>query len=115
MPLRHGLRIEESRIWVIHRLQEYGPFDYEWSSDLQGMEMTYQGQKFGEYCNSREFFADLSEFNLPTSVYSVATIALGTLIQSILNGRPSSQREGLILRRLENSEFSKYATFDDEK
>lgn len=110
MPLRHGLRIEESRIWVIHRLEEYGPFDYEWSPDLQGMEMTYQGQKFGEYCNSREFFADLSEFKLPRSVYSVATIALGTLIQAILNGNPSPQRESLILRRLANSEFSKYAT-----
>ena len=59
MSASHGLRFDGSRFWVIHRQQEYGPFDYQWSTDLRGLEMIYQGEKFGEHCSENQIYADL--------------------------------------------------------
>jgi hypothetical protein len=59
MSASHGLRFDGSRFWVMHRRQEYGPFDYQWSSDLRGLEMIYQGEKFGEHCSENQIYADL--------------------------------------------------------
>lgn len=69
----------------------------------------YRGQKFGEYCSSEEFFADLSEFNLPQSVYTVATIALGKYIQTILKGLSPEEQYPAIFEELIKAGYSKYA------
>ena len=114
MSDRFGIRFKETQIWVIHRRQEFGPFDYEWSVDFRGVELMYQGQKFGEYCSSEEFFADLSEFNLPQSVYSVATIALGKYIQTILKGLTPEEQHPAICEELIKSGYSKYAQSIEE-
>ena len=34
----HGVRFDGTRFWVVHRRREFGPFDYEWSGDLDGIE-----------------------------------------------------------------------------
>ena len=34
-----GLRFEGSAFWVRHRHREFGPFDYEWSRDMLGIEL----------------------------------------------------------------------------
>src|SRR5262245_31833571 len=81
----HGLRFADTCFWVTHRRREYGPFDYEWSKDLNGVELTYAGQKFGEYCSDAEIFADLKEFQLPTSVVEVGSIVIGCIVFGLLN------------------------------
>ena len=60
-----GLRFEGTAFWVRHRHREYGPFDYEWSRDLGGVELIYGREKFGEFCSADEIYADLKEFHLP--------------------------------------------------
>ena len=92
MSSPHGLRFDDTRFWVIHRRREYGPFDYDWSLDLSGMELTYRGQKFGEICSSRELFADLKEFGLPMRVVEVASVVLGCTILAIVQGLPAQER-----------------------
>ena len=47
MSAPHAIRFDDTRFWVTHRRREYGPFDYQWSTDLHGLEMTYRGVKFG--------------------------------------------------------------------
>lgn len=97
---RRGLRWEGTRFWVIHRRREYGPFDYEWSHDLNGLRMIYQGKTFGEICGSDEFFADLKEFRLPTSVVRVATLTLGCHLYGVIRGLNHLQRMDLLRSRL---------------
>ena len=58
--MQHGILINGSTFWVVHRSRVHGPFDYEWSTDLHGVEFLYQGSKFGEYCSADELYADLS-------------------------------------------------------
>ncbi len=82
----HGLRFDDTRFWVIHRRTEYGPFDYDWSQDLRGMELLYQGTKFGEVCSAGELFADMREFRLPMRVVEVASVVLGCLVMGISSG-----------------------------
>jgi hypothetical protein len=99
MPSR-GLRFEDTRFWVIHRRREFGPFDYEWSPDLRGVELTYQGTKFGEICSEREIFADLRGFGLPLRVAEVASLTLGCLLYSILRGLTPTERGQFLRDRL---------------
>src|SRR6056297_1316495 len=66
-----GVFCDETRFWVIHRRDCYGPFDYQWSGDLYGVELLYQGDKYGECCNSEQFFADLKPYQLPRKVSEV--------------------------------------------
>lgn len=107
----HGLRFSETRFWVTHRRREYGPFDYEWSKDLSGIELTYAGRKFGEYCSDDEIFADLKEFQLPSSVAEVGSIVIGCIVYGLLNGLDSAQREELLVRRLRTMGYGKFADF----
>jgi len=100
MSASHGLRFDETRFWVIHRRRHYGPFDYEWSADLYGLELTYQGRKFGEICSSDEIFADLSEFRLPRRVAQVASVVSGCVLYGILNGYSPPQRVELLWEHL---------------
>jgi hypothetical protein len=104
-----GLRFDDSRFWVTHRRREYGPFDYEWSKDFCGIELTYQGRKFGEYCSSEEIFADLKEFKLPRSVADVASIVIGCIIYSVLNGLPGGERRELVVKQLAAQGYEGFA------
>jgi len=108
MNSSHGIRFDETRFWVVHRRKEYGPFDYDWSADLRGMELLYQGVKFGEICSAGEIFADMQEFRLPLRVVEVATVVLGSIVLGISCG--FSEREKLallteILHRFECHQF----------
>lgn len=96
----HGLRFDGTRFWVCHRRREYGPFDYEWSRDLGGVELTFCGEKFGEYCSPAEIYADLKVFELPRTVVEVGSIVLGCIVYGVLNGLDGPARREMIQRQL---------------
>jgi hypothetical protein len=106
----HGIELDGSRFWVKHRRRVYGPFDYEWTSDFCGVEMLYDGQKFGEYCSVDEIFADLAPFNLPMSVVRVTSIVMGCVLYGVLNGLKESERNQLLAQRLRDLGFERFAT-----
>ena len=110
----HGLRFQGTMFWVIHRRRAYGPFDYEWSKDLRGIELLYQATKFGEYCSPDEIFADLKQFKLPASVVEVASIVLGCTVLGILDGMSSQQRRSLLIERLRSMGHGKFANIDTQ-
>ena len=66
------------------------------------MELTYQGQKFGEICSEEELFADLTEFQLPMSVCRVAVITAGTLAAGIVDGHCMEERISQLLTSLDS-------------
>lgn len=94
---------------VIHRRRRYGRFTYEWTHDLNGLELLCERRKFGEICSAEQLCADLSDFAMPHPVRCVATIVLGCLVRELGDGRSHRDR----LRRLRN-ELDKlgYAKFD---
>ncbi|MCA9078999.1 MAG: hypothetical protein KDA58_00510 [Planctomycetaceae bacterium] len=96
MSTNHGLRFDETRFWVIHRRLEYGPFDYEWSQDFRGVELTYQGTKFGEICSAQEIHADLKEFALPMRVVQVASLVFGCMLLGVKSGFSAGERASLL-------------------
>ena len=110
MTANHGIEFDGSRFWVIHRRTKYGPFDYEWSADFCGVEMLYQGTKFGEYCSADEVFADLKPFGLPMSVVSVTSIVIGCVLFGILRGLTESERRSLVQLRLTELGFARFLT-----
>jgi hypothetical protein len=81
----------------------YGPFDYEWTTDFCGVEMLYDGQKFGEYCSCDEIFADLKPFRLPMRVVRVTSIVMGCVLFGVLNGLKEVERRQLLDCRLRES------------
>ncbi|MBX3439977.1 MAG: hypothetical protein KF861_20975 [Planctomycetaceae bacterium] len=103
-----GLRVDGTRFWVIHRRREFGPFDYEWSHDLGGLTLLYQGQKFGEICSQEELFADLAEFRLPMPVVKVATVTLGCVLYGIYCGLTPMQRRELLVLRLQEYGYADF-------
>ena len=105
----HGLRFHETQFWIQHRNREYGPFGYEWSRDLGGVEMTYCGEKFGEYCGPVEIYADLKGFALPQTVVEVGSIVLGCVIYGILNGLSAPDRGAFLNARLEEHGYDRFA------
>jgi len=100
MKPSHGIRFEQTRFWITHRRREYGPFDYDWSADLRGMELLYQGVKFGEICSVNEIFADLHEFRLPTRVVEVACVVLGCIVLGVSCGFNERERSALLVDTL---------------
>ncbi|MDG1896199.1 MAG: hypothetical protein P8J37_14950 [Fuerstiella sp.] len=104
--------IDDTAFWVATRGRCFGPFDYQWSPDLRGVELTYQGSKFGEICSDEELYADLAEFNLPISVCEVAAITAGTLAVGIAEGRCVEQRVSNLLTLLEKFGFSRFRVRD---
>lgn len=104
----HGIQLEGNRFWVKHRRRTYGPFDYEWNSDFCGVEMLYDGQKFGEYCSVDEIFADLKPFCLPMSVVRVTSIVMGCVLFGVLNGLRESERNRMLEERLRELGFEKF-------
>ncbi len=109
MPTSHGLRFEDTRFWVVHRRREYGPFDYEWSRDLGGIEMVYQGEKFGEFCGADSICADLKPYRLPMTVVNVASIVLGCVIQGIVTGSNSRERSDQLVEHLNASGYGRFS------
>ncbi len=105
----YGVTLDGTRFWVIHQKQFYGPFDYQFSPDFNGIEMHYQNQKFGECCSDEELHADLSGSGLPLKVAEVATTILGTVIHSIFTSRDSQLRTEAILAQLHKHHLSRYA------
>jgi hypothetical protein len=104
-----GLRFEGTAFWVRHRNEEYGPFDYEWSQDLSGIEMTYRRQKFGEFCSADEIFADLKEFSLPMRVVEVSSIISGTIVYGILHGFSDKEKREMMKEQLKNNGLERFA------
>lgn len=100
MSTSKGLRFEDTRFWVIHRNREYGPFDYEWSEDLRGIELHYCGIKFGEVCSVHDLFADMKEFALPMRVVEVACVVFGSTLLGITGGFNSDERQLLLTKNL---------------
>ena len=86
------LRFEETAFWVLHRGREYGPFDYQWSKDLHGIELLFDGDKFGEFINHHQLHADLSTYELPRKVSRVASIVLGSVVYGIRQGWTHERR-----------------------
>lgn len=72
--MNYGLIFEESGFWVTHHGTNFGLFSYQFSHDLEGIELYYQKEKFGEFCSEDELCADLKPFQIPLSVSRVATI-----------------------------------------
>jgi hypothetical protein len=104
----HGLQFDGSRFWVMHRRRAYGPFDYEWSKDFYGIELHYQGSKFGEYCSPAELFADLKPFDLPIRVAEVASIAIGCTVYGILSGWPEEERLVFLVDQLRTLGYEQF-------
>lgn len=109
MACSHGIRFADTRFWITHRRREYGPFDYEWSKDLRGIELLYQGRKFGECCSEDEIFADLGEFGLPMCVVEVSSIVLGCVVYGVVNGLSHGEREVFLLDQLRSLGYGRFA------
>lgn len=109
MSENHEVHIDGSRFWVTHRRRRYGPFDYEWSSDFRGVELLYDGNKFGEYCSADELFADLKPFGLPMSVVSVTSIVMGCVLFGIFQGLREPERRELVALRLREHGFDRFS------
>jgi hypothetical protein len=110
----HGIVFQGSRFWVMHRRRRYGPFDYEWSKDFAGIELTFEGDKFGEYCGKEEIFADLKHYRLPDAVVPVATIVMGCVVYGVLNGLRESERTQMIVNHLAERGFERFAQIEKE-
>ncbi len=109
MPTRGDeILLEDTAFWVAARGRCFGPFDYQWSPDLRGVELTYQGQKFGEICSREDLFADLAEFKLPMSICRVAIITAGTLAVGIAEGCCTDQRISALIDSLEQFGFGRF-------
>ncbi|MCA8987486.1 MAG: hypothetical protein KDA78_07590 [Planctomycetaceae bacterium] len=108
-PADFAVCFEETQFWVTHRREAYGPFDYQWSSDLYGVELFFQGEKFGECCNAEQFFADLKPFRLPQRVVEVAMHVSAALIQSMFDSINRSDRLMLVVSRLERAGLNRYS------
>ncbi len=108
MSQNHGLKFEETQFWVIHRRREYGPFDYEWSRDLAGINLLYCGHKFGEHCGPEQIHADLKEYKLPMTVVKVASIVLGCMILSLQEGNSLAEKDQRLLITLQEQGFERF-------
>lgn len=100
--------LQKTGFWVTARGQTFGPFDYQWSLDLRGLELLYQGRKFGEICSPDSLFADLTEFQLPMSVCRVAVITLGVLANGLSSGECRDQQASRLLGALDQFGYSRF-------
>lgn len=100
--------LNDDKYWIVCRHELYGPFNYQWSGDLHGIEFTYQGQKFGEVCSEDEFFADLKPFGLPISVARVAALTAGTFVIGIRRGTSLDERVTHLLSLLQQFQLDRF-------
>lgn len=103
-----GVFMDGTRFWVLHRRKYYGPFDYQWSIDLRGVEFLYQRQKYGECCSDEEFFADLKPYQLPSRVTEVSTVVLGTVVLSVFHCITGQDRIEQISSNLKTAGLERY-------
>lgn len=103
------IQVSEGGFWILTRGRQFGPFDYQWSSDLHGIEFTYRGEKFAEICSADEVFADLSPFGLPISVCKVAAITAGAMAIGIANGDCADSRMSQLTQALDTYGFGRFA------
>jgi len=108
MITNHGLIFDGTQFWVIHRRQEYGPFDYEWSKDLAGISLLYRGEKFGEHCGPSQIYADLKEFALPMTVVEVASIVLGCILHNLINNNNHVESEAFLQAQLSKQGYERF-------
>jgi hypothetical protein len=101
--------LSDDKYWIVCRHELYGPFDYQWSGDLYGIEFNYQGQKFGEVCSEDEFFADLKPFGLPISVARVAALTAGTFAVGIRAGTSQDARVTHLISLLERFDLGRFS------
>lgn len=104
----YGILLVETQFWVIHRHAHYGPFDYQWSHDLRGIELLYQGEKYGECASDEEFFADLKTYSVPLKVAEVATVVSGSIIKTIFGHSQVTDRVSEIRLNLASSNLARY-------
>lgn len=100
--------LNDDKFWIVSRGEFYGPFVYQWSGDLYGIEFTYQGQKFGEVCSDEEFFADLKPYGLPISVSRVVALTAGAIAVSIRAGSSVDERVSHLIALLEQFELQRF-------
>lgn len=108
-PVANEIILNDDKFWIVSRQELFGPFDYQWSGDLYGIEFTYQGQKFGEVCSDDEFFADLKPFGLPISVSRVAALIAGAIVVSIRSGSTTDERVSHIVSLLQTFELERFS------
>lgn len=101
--------LNDDKFWIVSRQELFGPFDYQWSGDLYGIEFTYQGQKFGEVCSDEELFADLKPYGLPISVSRVAALIAGAIVVSIRSGSSTDERVSHIISLLQTFELERFS------
>lgn len=104
-----GLRFEGTAFWVRHRHHEYGPFDYQWASDLAGIELYFRRTKFGEFCSADEISADLREFQLPMRVVEVSSVVCGAMILGLLSGYDARMKKKIVEQKLRNHGLQRFA------
>lgn len=94
--------------WIVSRRQTWGPFDYQWSTDLRGVEFTFQGCKFAEVCREDEFFADLAPFRIPISICRAAAIVAGSTAISISMAEEPEARVSRLAEALAEYGFGRF-------
>ena len=101
--------LNDDKFWIVSRNALFGPFDYQWSGDLYGIEFNYQGQKFGEVCSDEEFFADLKPFGLPISVARVAALTAGVIAVGIRSGTSLDERVSHLIALLQQFDLQRFS------
>ena len=100
--------LNDDKFWIVSRNELFGPFNYQWSVDLYGIEFTYQGEKFGEVCSEDEIFADLKPFGLPITVARVAALTVGSIAFGIREGSCTDQRVIHLISLLQQFELQRF-------
>ena len=100
--------LSADQFWIVRKRRLFGPFDYQWSGDLYGIELNYQGQKFGEVCSDDELFADLKPFGLPLTVARVATLTAGALVFGIRAGTCLDSRIAHLIALLQQHDLQRF-------
>lgn len=100
--------LDDDKYWIVSRNELFGPFVYQWSGDLYGIEFTYQGEKFGEVCSDDEFFADLKPYGLPISVARVAALTAGVIAVGIRGGTSLDERVSHLISLLQRFDLQRF-------
>jgi hypothetical protein len=101
--------LQGDQFWIVRRRRMFGPFDYQWSMDLYGIQLRYQGREFGEICSETDFFADLKPFGLPLTVARVAALTAGTIVFGIRAGTSVDERIRHLHELLQRFDLQRFA------
>jgi hypothetical protein len=91
--------LNDDKFWIVSRHALFGPFDYQWSGDLYGIEFNYQGQNF----------ADLKPFGLPISVARVAALTAGVIAVGIRAGTSLDERVSHLIALLQQFDLQRFS------